>query len=111
MFVVSRRRETVRHQASHSSLLNDDPRQPGESVLLGYGEAQVSAEPSGIPSPGRPDFGDQSLLSSKQYLDATGNLDRLLTLPNGNRRGGPRSCSMMAFAFWVSCSFSCRVKQ
>ena len=46
--------------------------------------------PAGIPYPTGPDFGDQSLLSSKQYLDATGNLDRRLTLPNGNRRRGPR---------------------
>ena len=92
MFVVSlsRLRETVRHQASHSSLLNDDPCQPSESVLLGYCEAKISAEPPGIPSPSGPDFRDQSLLSPQQDPDAAGNLDRLLTLPNGYRRRGPR---------------------
>ena len=72
-------------------LFQDFPRQPRESVLLGYGEAKISAEPPGIPSPSRPDFRDQSLLSSKQYFDASGNLDRLLTLPNGYRRRRPRA--------------------
>ena len=47
--------------------------------------------PPGIPCPTGPDFRDQPLLSPKQDLDATGNLDRLLTLPNGNRRRGPRA--------------------
>ena len=61
-------------------------------MLLGYCEAKISAEPPGIPSPTGPDFRDQLLLSPKQDLDAAGNLHRLLTLPNGNRRrdpGGP----------------------
>ena len=74
-----------------STLFNNGPRQPGESVLLGYGEAKISAEPSGIPSPSGPDFRDQPLLSPEQDPDAAGNLDRLLTLPNGNRRRGPRA--------------------
>ena len=39
-------------------LFQDFPRQPSESVLLGYGEAKISAEPPGIPSPSRPDFRD-----------------------------------------------------
>ena len=74
-----------------STLFNNDPRQPGESVLLGHGEAKISAEPPGIPSPSGPDFCDQFLLSSKQDPDAAGNLNRLLTLPNGYRRRKPRA--------------------
>ena len=74
-----------------STLFNNGPRRLGESVLLGYCEAKISAEPPGIPSPTRPDFGDQPLLSPELDPDATGNLDRLLTLPNGNRRRGPRA--------------------
>ena len=74
-----------------STLFNNGPRQPGESVLLGYGEAKISAEPSGILSPSGPDFRDQPLLSPKQDSDATGNLDRLLTLPNGYCRRRPRA--------------------
>ena len=74
-----------------STLFNNFPRQPGESVLLGYCEAKISAEPPGIPSPSGPDFRDQPLLSPEQDPDATGNLDRLLTLPNGYLRRGPRA--------------------
>ena len=74
-----------------STLFNNGSRPPGESVLLGYGEAKISAEPSGIPSPSRPDFRDQPLLSPERDPDAAGNLDRLLTLPNGYRRRDPRA--------------------
>ena len=74
-----------------STLFNNGPRQASESVLLGHGEAKISAEPAGIPSPSGPDFRDQPLLSPERDLDATGNLDRLLTLPNGNRRRRPRA--------------------
>ena len=67
-------------------LFDDFSRQAGETSLLGYGEAKISAEPAGVPSPAGPYLRDQSLLPSERDPDAAGNLYGLLTIADGNPR-------------------------
>jgi len=54
----------------------------GETLLLGYGEAKISAEPAGIFCPSGAEFGDQSPLSPERDPDAAGKFDCPLALPD-----------------------------
>ena len=60
--------------------------QLGEPDLFVHRQAQASAEPPGVASPAGPDFGDPPLLSPERHPDASPDEDRLLALPDGDRR-------------------------
>ena len=70
-------------------MLEDGSRHTGKKFLLFGSKPKASAEPSGVPCPTGPDFGDQPLLSPERDPDAARNADCFLTIPDRFRRFDP----------------------